>query len=411
MITSRREFLKLAGMASWQMMLGPEPSASNVNDAVLVVLLLHGGNDGLNTVVPIGDAQYSIYERLRPTLRVPRQQVLKLSNVDQPNGPYGLHPVMTALRDLYEQGNVAVVAGVGVPPDSESMFDHAAGVYDFVSADPYHLNFNAARRTGWLGRAIDDTPAALVPAGLDFGGGSLLLAGPKTRPLSLGAISDFQLFAGNEALAAYREIMEYERPDSTIAELNRRLRKSAIENGNALRDKTKDYRPRVEYPRDNLLANSLRDIASVIWANLGARGFSVSLGGFDTHKEQNRNNFHPVLLKTFSDAVAAFWNDLRAHNLSRKVVFLTISDFGRRPEENSDRGTDHGYANCCFVIGDRVRKGMWGVYPSLESEELVFDQNLAVTVDYRAVFATILARHFDIDPKPMVGVAETLGFM
>lgn len=408
MITNRREFLKLAGMASWQMMLGPEP---NANDAILVVLLLHGGNDGLNTVVPIGDAQYSLYERLRPNLRVAREQVLKLTSIDQPHGQYGLHPVMTALRDVYERGNVAIVAGVGVPPDSESMFDHAAGVYDFVTADPYHLSFNAARRTGWLGRAIDDAPATLVPPGLDFGGGSLLLAGPKTRPLSLGAISDFQLFAGDEALAAYREIMNYERPDSQVAELNRSLRKSAIENGNALRDKTKDYRPRVEYPRDNPLANSLRDIASVIWANLGARGFSVSLGGFDTHKEQNRNNFHAGLLKTFSDAVAAFYNDLRAQTLSQNVVILTISDFGRRPEENSDRGTDHGYANCCFVIGDRVRKGMWGVYPSLEPSKLVFDQNLDVTVDYRAVFATILARHFDVDPRLVVGVSQTLGFL
>jgi len=93
------------------------------------------------------------------------------------------------------------------------------------------------------------------------------------------------------------------------------------------------------------------------------------------------------------------------------VIILTISDFGRRPEENADRGTDHGYANCCFVIGDRVKKGMWGVYPSLESGKLVFDQNLDVTVDYRSVYATILARHFDLDPKPIVGVSEAIGFM
>src|SRR5262249_42811285 len=136
-----------------------------------------------------------------------------------------------------------------------------------------------------------------------------------------------------------------------------------------------------------------------------------SLGGFDTHKDQNRNNFHFALLKTLSDATAAFYNDLRAQNISQKVVILTISDFGRRPEENSDHGTDHGYANCCFVIGDRVRQGMWGLYPSLTSSKLVFNQNLDVTVDYRTVLATILARHFDVDPKPIVGVSQTLGFL
>jgi uncharacterized protein (DUF1501 family) len=117
------------------------------------------------------------------------------------------------------------------------------------------------------------------------------------------------------------------------------------------------------------------------------------------------------LLKLFSDAVTAFYRDLRAHGLSQKVVCVTSSDFGRRPEENANRGTDHGYANVCFVIGDRVKKGMWGQYPSLEREKLVFGENLDVTTDYRAVFATILARHLDVDPQPVVGVSQTLGFM
>src|SRR5262245_7943816 len=422
MTTNRRDFLKSAALAAmgcrgfdprvpasaWQMMKGVEQSA---NDAIIVAILLYGGNDGLNTVVPIGDAEYAIYQRLRPSLRIPRDQILTLSNIDQPNGPYGLNPVMTALKEVYDRGKLAIIAGVGVPRDSESKFDHAAGIYDFVSADPYHFNFHTSRPTGWVGRAIDDTALKLVPPGLDFGGGNLLLAGPKNRPLSLGSITDFQLLAGNEALAAYRDLMEYERPDSPIAELNRSLCKSALDNGNALREKTKAYKPAIEYPQNNSLADSLRDIASVIWAGMGARGFSVALGGFDTHKEQNRNNFHFALLKLFSDAVAAFYNDLSAQNISRKVIILTISDFGRRPEENVDRGTDHGYANCCFVIGDGVRGGMWGLYPSLESSKLVFNQNLDISVDYRTVFATILARHFDLDPKPILGVSEMLGFL
>ncbi|MDX2029736.1 MAG: DUF1501 domain-containing protein [Blastocatellia bacterium] len=406
---NRREFLRSAGAAAiapWRMW-----SGAGSADAVLVVVNLYGGNDGLNTVVPIGDAQYALYERLRPTLKIPREHVLRLSGQDQPNGPYGLNPVMIGLRDLYEAGHAAIVAGVGVPRDAESMFDHAAGVYDFVSADPYHLHFHSARPTGWLGRAIDDAPAASIPVGLDFGGGSLLLTGAARRPLSLGALSEFQLYAGDEALRAYRDIMEIPRPDAPIAELNRSLRKGAIDNGNVLRERTRGYRPLVEYPRDNPLGDSLRDIAAVIWARLGARGFSVALGGFDTHKNQGVTYFHHSLLKTFSDAVAAFYNDLRAQGLSRNVVILTVSDFGRRPEENVDRGTDHGYANCCFVIGDAVKKGIWGIYPSLESSKLVFDQNLDMTVDYRAVYATILARHFDLDPQPLVGVGQTLGFM
>ncbi len=405
----RRAFLRTAGAAAvapWRMWTGASGS-----DAILVVVVLHGGNDGLNTVIPVGDAQYGLYARLRPTLKVPREIILRISEQEQPNGPYGLHPAMAALRDLYETGRVAIVAGVGVPRDAESKFDHAAGVYDFVSADPYHLQVHSARPTGWLGRAIDDASATAVPAGLDFGGGSLLLTGPRNRPLSLGALSEFQLYAGDEALRAYREIMEFARPDSPVAELNRTLRKDAIDNGNVLRERTRNYRPKVEYPRDNPLADSLRDVAAVIWGRLGARGFSVVLGGFDTHKNQDASFFHAGLLRTFSDAVTAFYKDLREQGLSRDVVILTISDFGRRPEENSDKGTDHGYANCCFVIGDGVKKGIWGIYPSLESSKLVFEQNLDVTVDYRAVYATILARHFNLDPQPLVGVSQTLGFL
>jgi hypothetical protein len=275
----------------------------------------------------------------------------------------------------------------------------------------YHFNFHSARPTGWLGRALDGATAKEVPPGLDFGGGGLLLAGAKNRPISLGTLTDFQLLAGDIALAAYRDLMDYERPDSAIAEFNSTQRKTAIDSGNFLRERTKNYKPAVAYPNNNRLADSLRDVASVIWANLGARGFSVALGGFDTHKGQNENNLHAFLLKTFSDAVTAFYNDLRAQNLSRNVIIATLSDFGRRPEENSDLGTDHGYANCCFVIGDKVKPGMYGRYPSLESSKLVFDRNLDITVDYRAVLATILAKHMDVDPKPVVGVNEVMGFL
>jgi uncharacterized protein (DUF1501 family) len=418
--TNRREFLisasrAAAGCAALQAMpqqvsgtalrmIGAWEQANS--DAIVVVVNLNGGNDGLNTVVPISDAQYGIYERLRPKLKIRRDAVLRLSD----NNQHGLNPAMAELRDLYESGKVAIVAGVGVPQDSESKFDHAAGIYDFVSADPYHVNFHS-RPTGWLGRAIDGATPGVVPPGVNFGGGDLLLLGRNNKPLSLASISDVQVYAGDIALSTYLDIMKIERRDSPVAELNRSLRRQAIETGGAIREMTRNYQPKVQYPAENILAEALLDVARVIWANLGARGFSVALGGFDTHKQQDGGNFHFRLLKLFSDAVSAFYRDLRAQGLSQRVVIVTISDFGRRPEENVDRGTDHGYANVCFVIGDKVKKGMWGEYPSLEREKLVFDQNLNVTTDYRSVFATILARHLDVDPMPVVGVSQTLGFM
>jgi len=427
MSTSRRKFLKSAGLTilgcglAQSMPKHVSAAALKMMDAVqvlpgngiLVVINLQGGNDGLNTVIPLGE--YSLYAALRPNLKIPQANVLTLG--DAPS--FGFNPSMTSLKTLYDMGKVAVLPGVGVPHNSVSKFDHAAGVYDFVSADPLHQNYSS-NPTGWLGRYAETTAPGVIPSAVDIGGGSLLLKGPSQRPLSIGSISQFQFKVkggssskGTPELAAYTDIMAIRRGDSAIAELNRSVRQDALTNSQTVQDSTANYHP-VTYPNTGL-ANQLKQVAQLIWANLGVRAFSVSTGGFDTHQAQNTGSStpHNTLLQNFSDAVSAFYNDLKSLGLQQNVVMLTISDFGRRPNENSDIGTDHGYGSVSFAIGDPVKGGVWGNYPSLASNKLVFGGNLDVTTDYRSMFATVLANLYDTDPLPIVGMdmSQSLAFI
>ena len=430
MPTSRRKFLKSAGLtilgcglagsmpkhvsaAALKMIDAVQLSAGN---GILVVINLQGGNDGLNTVIPLATAEYNLYAAARPTLKIPQANVLALG--DAPS--FGLNPSMTALKTLYDMGKVAVLPGVGVPHNSVSKFDHAAGVYDFVSADPLHQNYSS-NPTGWLGRYAETTAPGVLPPAVDIGGGSLLLKGPNQRPLSIGSISQFQFrvkggaSAGTPELAAYTDIMAIPRGDSSVANLNRTLRQDALTNSQTVQQRTANYVAKVTYPSNNGLANQLKQVAQLIWANLGVRAFSVSTGGFDTHQGQNAgpSTPHNTLLQNLSDAISAFYNDLKLQGLSQNVVMLTISDFGRRPNENSDLGTDHGYGSVSFAIGDPVKGGVYGNYPSLASNKLVFGGNLDVTTDYRSMFATVLANLYDTDPLPIVGMdmSQSLAFI
>ena len=235
--------------------------------------------------------------------------------------------------------------------------------------------------------------------GIDFGGGGLLLAGNRHKPLSLGSISDIQVFAGGEALTAYLDIMKIERPDSPVAELNRALRKQAVETGGAIREMTKDYTPRATYPRENPLAEALQDVARVIWANMGARGFSVALGGFDTHTNEVAE--HQELMTTLDGGLTAFYRDLEAQGKADDVLVLTWSEFGRRVAENAGGGTDHGSASMAFALGKGVNKGLHGDQPSMT--EMIDNGNLSFTTDFRQVYATVIERWLGVDSTPLLG--------
>jgi uncharacterized protein (DUF1501 family) len=393
-------------------------AAATGNDKVVVTLNLFGGNDGLNTVIPV--SQYGRYRDLRPDLGIPEDQLLALNGTTD----FAFNPGMTALRDLYNRGKVAVVLGVGAPEEAPSLFDHEGSQYEFQSADVTNEHYYD-KPTGWLGRYLDTIGEGVVTPGIDFGGGRLILSGDpdlvisgaRREALTISSIEQFQLqpAVDTEArMAAYETLMAIPNAESAVAERNRQLRIQAIAQSAIVRERTASYTPLVTYPdfQNNYLSYSLFQCAQLIAADLGVKALSVGTDGYDTHSNQNDGNYHNDLLLGVSDAVVAFHDDLTAHGLGQKVVLVVFSEFGRRPEQNNDVGTDHGYGSVAFVVGEGVHGGLYGEHPSLEESALVLDGNVDVTTDFRSVYATILDKHLGGDPAEVLGEAfSSLGFL
>jgi uncharacterized protein (DUF1501 family) len=373
----------------------------------VVVINLFGGNDGLNTVVPM--TEYARYRQMRPTLGHDQADLLPLSG--QPD--FALNPGLVALQGLYDQGKVAILNGVGVPKEATGLFDHSAQQFEFMTCDIVRNN-NVVPPSGWLGRYLDGVSGGIVAPGIDMGGGKLMLTGASFDPLSINSIDELQLqvsFDEEARLAAYEDIMAIPHTESQVGEKNRLLRVEGLAQSAAIRNATGSYVPAVTYP-DTSLGFNLQQCARIIYGNLGVQALGVGIGGFDTHGEQNDGGYHDDLLREVSDAVGAFYADLAAHGLSDRVLILTISEFGRTPFENGARGSDHGYGSVFFAVGDAVKGGIYGDYPHLGDAWLVFGDLLDVTTDFRSVYATAFASFLGVDPVPLVGGSfPILGFL
>jgi uncharacterized protein (DUF1501 family) len=398
-------FLNASALAMQQAAGGLSSVPGVPDDHILVVIQLSGGNDGLNTVVPYFAPEYY---RARPGINVPEAQVLKLSRADG----VGLHPNMAALREMYDEGSAMIVQGVGYPNPNRS---HFKSMDIWQTADP------TATGDGWLGRYFDSeccgfgkgesgTPesAGQGPPGIAIGRTApLAMEGRQVKPVAFESADLFRWSA--------EEMHESLR--SGYAALNRRERgegSAAREDSNAaflvrtsldaqvssdLIRKAVARRPTTQFPNSDL-GRQLSMIASMIGAGLKTRVYYASMGSFDTHAGQGGpQGRHAQLLGQFSQAVRAFYAELKAQRNDARVLSMAFSEFGRRVAQNQSQGTDHGTAAPMFLFGPMVRAGMAGEHPSMKNLD---DGDLKYTVDFRSVYAGILESWMKADSKAIL---------
>ena len=388
----------------------------------LVVIQLAGGNDGFNTVVPYTDARY--YD-LRPILAL-RDNELKTSQGTSTiiSNEFGLHPAMGEIKQLYDEGRVAVVLGAGYPNPNLS---------HFLSMDIWHTaDVNGVGSRGWLGKYAD---LALIgqPNLTAVSLGSLEL------PRSLSAdrfvvpnIINFSLynFLGdpnypgdyNNQINTFNFAASRTMPAATFLGAVNSTAFESVRGAQQVQRSVSGYNSSVSYPTNNPLAVGLQMVAQLMTTVPEASLLYVQMGGFDNHSDQigdrqgDRSNKlagdHATLLRWFSQAVSLFHDDLTEHGLADDVLMMQWSEFGRRPGENASFGTDHGTAAPMFLMGNPVRGGLYGEQPSLAVSELDSAGNVKFKVDFRQVYATILDRWLGADSKSVLGAQySNVGFL
>ena len=368
--------------------------ASNGRERVLVVLSLSGGNDFMNTIIPYTNPLYQDY---RLTLSIPQDQVMPI------NDQIGFHPSMTEVKEMYDQGQMAVIQGVGYPHPSRS---------HFRSMDIWHTcEPDKIGDEGWLGRALRDIDpnAENVLTGVNFGRGlPRALVAPGVPVASVGNIETYGVLTGiageqerAQALEIFSRMYAPAIGSGPVMDYIWETGRAALKGADILKTAPEKYSSTIEYA-NNAIAQGMKGIAQVHFADLGTRILYTTspYNVFDTHSNQAGD--HARLWRQVSQSVADFYQDLKEHNRTDEVILFLFTEFGRRARDNGG-GTDHGTGGVCFVIGDHVKGGLYGEYPSLKQEDLEDGGDLLHNVDFRSVYSTILEQWLGLDPKPIVG--------
>jgi uncharacterized protein (DUF1501 family) len=374
-------------------------------EPILVVLQLTGGNDALNTIVPYGEGLY--YDNRR-TVRIREDEVLPIDN------HFGFHPAMGAIKPFWDKGQMAIIAGVGYPNPN---YSHFRSMDIWYTCEPDKMATD-----GWLGKVVHDIDphAENVLTAVNFGRGlprALSLAGVPVASVaqldSYGLLTSLSSVPQRQsALEVFSclyddgiddqgvkptDVLQPPHPGEEVMRYMGQTGLDAQKGADILRTALGKYHSDVEYP-NSPIAENLKGIAQVKLAELGTRVFYTSHGSFDTHATQLPT--HAKLWQEVSEGVAAFFEDLRAHDAADDVLMLIWSEFGRRVKDNG-AGTDHGAGSVALVIGDRVKGGMCGEYPSLKQSDLTLG-NLKYNVDFRSTYATLLDRWMHVEAEPIV---------
>ena len=373
--------------------LGPVPdifreaslqAAARESGRILVVFEWFGGNDGLNTIVPYGDA---LYYKHRPTIGIREKDLLKI------DPHFGWHKSMGGMKKLYDDGKLAIVQGVGYDQPS---FSHFTSMSFWHTAAP-----NSGNEYGWIGR----TAKALDPAGAQQNlivnvaeSQTLAVKAEKHVPLVFIDPMKFQRGLFAQEKAAIELIAAQSAPVSEAHRYVIEVSRSAAQASEVVRAAWNRY-PGKDNPDLRLL--DLDKVAALIEADFPTRLYYVPLRNslFDTHVNQAAP--HDRQLEYCSDAIEGFFREMERIGRADDVVMYVHSEFGRRVPENTSLGTDHGTAQVNFIVGNAVKGGMYGKAPSLSN--LVLGDNLENTTDFRVVYATLIERWLGVDAAGVLG--------
>lgn len=404
-------------------------AAACPNDRVLVLLQLHGGNDGINTLIPISD--YDLYQNLRPNIAIPDSGSRKFINLDgtlPAEQQVGLHPDMIGAKHLYDEGKLAIVQGVSYENHNQSHFRGRDILFMGGGADDY-------MSSGWLGRYLgndvlpdsypDDFPNANMPdpLALEFGNEvSLVFHQGNNIPTSISIHNPQQFFDLVNTLPGFEDVQGLDPRGIPPVALNNSPYGKELNWILSLEQKTDEYDdrllqvynqgkasdPNITYPmtyplnaparfRNNNLSGQLQIIANLIHGGCKTKVYMVRLGGFDTHAQQVESydatmGSHAALLYHISSAMKSFQDDLKARGVEGRVLSLTTSEFGRRIQSNGSYGTDHGIGAPLLLFGKGVVPGVTGVNPDLTND------NVGMQYDYRQIYATIMKEWMCVDP-------------
>ena len=366
--------------------------ATTKKDPVLVILQLTGANDYLNTIVPYTNG---LYWDNRPKVNIPEDLVVPIDD------ELAFRSDMDSFKGLYDQGKLAIINGIGFEDSRRSHF-RAMDIWHTCEPDKIGID-------GWVAKVIRDLDPGgeNVLKGVNFGQG--LPRAMTMRGVSVTSVNHLATYG------VFSSVRSSEQERAQLLDSFARMYAPAIGTGPTMEylgqtglDALKGadiikvapelYSSTVEYG-NTAISTALKDVAQVHLAGLGTQVFYTSYGPFDTHF--NQSGSHAKLWIDVSEAVDGFFADLREHDAGENVVMMVFSEFGRRVRDNGT-GTDHGAAGVAFAIGDRVKGGMYGAYPSLKPEDLT-QGDLAPSYDFRGFYSTLVDKWLGLDPVPIVG--------
>ncbi|HMR93445.1 MAG TPA: DUF1501 domain-containing protein [Chitinophagaceae bacterium] len=390
MLIKRKEFIQIGSLATASLMV-PKflkafegRAAVPAGNKVVVILQLSGGNDGLNTVIPVRN---DLYYKARPRLGIEKAKALSLTD------EAALHPSLTAFKTLYDDGSLGIINSVGYPNPDRSHF-RSMDIWHTASASNEYLD------TGWIGRYLDaqcagcDKPTQSIEIDDVL---SLALKGEKNKGI---AVKDPKRLYGTANESFFKEINRHHpgaEEETPAAYLYKTLAET-LSSADYIFQQSRLHPTRAEYPKTGL-GNSMKTIASLIFSDINTKVYYVSLGSFDTHV--NQQGQQQRLFTEMNDAVKSFVADLKANGRFNDVLLFTFSEFGRRVAQNASGGTDHGTANNMFMIsGGLKKKGLITAMPDLADLQ---DGDLNYQTDFKQVYSTVLTRWLSTDAGNIIG--------